>query len=86
MTKADNDVLSGIRTTADMLKRGAIVICPDCRDAIREFYEYRWDEKIGDRDVPVKRFDHAMDEIRYFAVSVAKRETDEGFAMWVDRR
>ena len=86
VTKADNDVLSGIRTTADMLKRGAIVICPDCRDAIREFYEYRWDEKIGDRDVPVKKFDHAMDEIRYFAVSVAKRETDEGFAMWVDRR
>ena len=33
-----------------------------------------------------ERFDHAMDEIRYFAVSVAKRETDEGFAMWVDRR
>ncbi len=84
--KADNDVISGIRTTADLLKSGGIVICRDCRDAIREFYEYRWDEKKGDKDVPLKKFDHAMDEIRYFAAAVARKETDEGFAMWVDRR
>lgn len=84
--KADNDVISGIRTTANLLKSGEIVICRDCRDAIREFYEYRWDEKKDDRDVPIKKYDHAMDEIRYFAAAVAKKNTDEGFAMWVDRR
>ena len=35
--KADNEVLSGIRQTADALKQGKIVICPPCTDAIREF-------------------------------------------------
>lgn len=68
---ADNQVLSGIRVTADLLKRGQIVICTPCRDAIREFFLYCWDERAkGDR--VVKKFDHAMDEIRYFAVSLGK--------------
>jgi len=66
---ADNDVLGGIRVTADLLRRGKIVICEGCRDAVREFSLYCWDEKApGDR--VVKRFDHAMDDIRYFAMSV----------------
>lgn len=66
---ADNDVLSGIRTTASLLREGKLVICDSCPDAIREFSLYCWDENAkGDR--VVKRFDHAMDEIRYFAVSL----------------
>lgn len=66
---AENDVISGIRVTADLLRRGKIVICEGCRDAIREFGMYCWDEKArGDR--VVKEFDHAMDEIRYLAMSV----------------
>ena len=71
--KADNRVLSGIRVTAELLRQGKIVICSPCRDAIREFSLYRWDEKPG-RDAPVKEHDHAMDDIRYFAVSLAGRE------------
>lgn len=68
---ADNDVLSGIRTTASLLRQGRLVICAPCRDAIREFSLYCWDEKAkGDR--VVKKFDHAMDEIRYFAVSLGR--------------
>lgn len=31
--KADNEVLSGIRQTADALKQGKVVICPPCTDA-----------------------------------------------------
>lgn len=66
---ADNDVLSGIRTTASLLREGKLVICDSCPDAIREFSLYCWDENAkGDR--VVKKFDHAMDEIRYFAVSL----------------
>ncbi len=67
--KAHNDVLSGIRITADLLKAGKIVICAGCEDCIREFYLYSWDEKRQDRDAPVKLFDHAMDDMRYFAAS-----------------
>lgn len=68
--KADNDVLAGIRTTADLLRQGKLVICAPCADAIREFSLYCWDEKaVGDRVKKV--YDHAMDDIRYFAATVA---------------
>ena len=45
--KADNEVLSGIRRTADALKREEIVICEACEDAIREFGSYCWDLAAG---------------------------------------
>ena len=70
VTRAVNDVADGIRVTAELLRQGRIVICTPCRDAIREFSLYRWDDKPG-RDAPVKEHDHAMDDIRYFAVSLA---------------
>lgn len=80
---ADNDVLSGIRTTASLLRQGRLVICDSCPDAIREFSLYCWDERAKGDQV-VKRFDHAMDEIRYFAVSLG-REGDYIGAMSVER-
>ncbi len=80
---AENDVISGIRVTADLLRQGKIIICVPCRDAVREFSLYCWDQKaLGDR--VVKRFDHAMDEIRYFAMSVRRTEAYVG-AGWVER-
>ena len=72
--KADNEVLSGIRLTAQMLKAGRLVICSPCADAIREFSLYRWEEGEDGRDRVRKEHDHAMDEIRYFAATVAARE------------
>ncbi len=78
--KADNDVLSGIRLTADLLKSGKIVICRDCIDAIREFSLYSWDEKHEGRDAPIKQFDHAMDDIRYFASTIAAPSGGNCFA------
>ena len=83
--KADNDVLAGIRTTAELLRKGELVICAPCTDAIREFSLYCWDEKaVGDR---VKKLhDHAMDDIRYFAVSVAGAGDGSCFGgLWVER-
>lgn len=66
---ARNNVMEGIRVTADLLRQGKLVICTPCRDAIREFSLYCWDQRaVGDK--VVKRFDHAMDDIRYFAASV----------------
>ena len=73
--KAKNDVLSGIRLTATMLKAGIIKISDQCPDAIREFGLYRWDEK-GEVDRPVKENDHAMDDIRYFCATVLRRNPE----------
>ena len=86
--KANNDVLSGIRLTADALKEGRIVICTPCGDAIREFGSYCWDLSAGDRDRVRKEFDHAMDEIRYFVATVVAPEAGEDlfFAGYVERR
>ena len=85
--KADNQVLSGIRLTARLLKSGKLVICRGCRDAIREFGLYRWDEDSQGQDKVNKEHDHAMDEIRYFAATVAARAEAGGFyAGSVERR
>lgn len=84
--KANNDVLSGIRTTAQALKNGRIVICDPCTAAIQEFSSYCWDLKDGEKDQVKKQFDHAMDEIRYFVATVACTQTEEPFcAFFVER-
>lgn len=70
--KAKNDVMYGIRLTAMMLQAGVIRIGADCKDAIREFGLYHWDDK-GEVDKPVKENDHAMDDIRYFCATVMRR-------------
>lgn len=71
--KAANDVLPGIRTVASLLQRGRLKICRECRDAIREFGLYSWDDKATE-DRVVKDNDHAMDDIRYFAMTILRRE------------
>ena len=68
--KANNDVLSGIRATADALKAGRIRICTPCRDCLRELEEYVWDLRSGQRDQVKKEHDHAMDDMRYFVSTV----------------
>lgn len=73
--KARNEVLPGIRLTAAMLQAGVIKIGADCKDAIREFGLYRWDEK-GEVDKPIKENDHAMDDIRYFCSTIMRRDRE----------
>ena len=79
--RANNRVLDGIRTTAQALREGRIVICEGCAAAVREFGMYCWDWKAGG-DTVRKEHDHAMDEIRYFAMEVFAAETQEE-AFWV---
>lgn len=69
--KAKNDVLDGIRLTATLLKNGVIQINSGCKDAIREFGLYIWDEEAAE-DKPKKENDHAMDDIRYFCSTVIR--------------
>ena len=76
--KANNDVADGIRVTADLLRQRRIVLCNTCRDCLREMALYCWDEKAG-KDAPKKEHDHAMDEMRYFAMDLSGGEKG-GFA------
>ena len=78
VVKADNDVADGIRVTADLLRQRRIVLCRPCRDCLREMALYCWDERTG-RDAPRKEHDHAMDEMRYFAMDLVG-ERSGGFA------
>ena len=70
--KANNDVLSGIRITASLLKQGRLVICQDCQDCLREMALYRWSDQGGGHDAPRKEDDHAMDDMRYFAATIVE--------------
>nr|WP_325196909.1 PBSX family phage terminase large subunit [uncultured Oscillibacter sp.] len=85
VVRADNDVADGIRVTSDLLKKRRIVICRTCGDCLREMELYCWDERRG-RDAPRKENDHAMDDLRYFAMDAAKGERSGFAAVTVERR
>ena len=73
---ADNDVMNGIRTVSAFLKNGKIKIHESCENSIREFGLYRWDDKAREDQV-IKDNDHAMDDIRYMAMTVLKKAFKE---------
>ena len=84
--KADNDVLKGIRMTADALKNGRIVICRDCEDCLRELELYVWEERNAGQERVKKENDHAMDDMRYFVATMLGNARG-GFAVCsVERR
>ena len=79
--KAHNDVLSGIRMTADLLKNGKIVICQGCEDCLRELELYVWEARGAGQDRVKKENDHAMDDMRYFASTMLGGAEQGGFAV-----
>lgn len=82
--KAANDVLPGLRLTATLLRAGRLLIHESCVDTIREFGLYSWDEK-REVDKPLKVNDHAMDDIRYFCMTILRREL-RGIPEWRGER
>ena len=84
--KANNDVLAGIRLTADLLKSGKLVICRDCGDCLREMELYTWDPDSPGKDRVKKEHDHAMDDMRYFAATVLGRHNTGFTACSVSRK
>ena len=72
---ADNDVLNGIRKVASALFMRRLRVRRACKNMIKEFMSYLWDEKAAERGVeqPMKQFDHAMDAIRYLVNTLIKR-------------
>ena len=85
VVRADNAVSDGIRVAADFLQSGKMRICRTCKDCLREIGLYRWEER-GGRDAPRKEHDHAMDEMRYFAMDMAAEKDRGGFAAVVVER
>ena len=78
MVKADNDVITGIRNVSSALSENRLRFHESCRDIIREFHLYSWNEKTG-TDAPIKENDHAMDDMRYFVADMLKNDGDGGF-------
>lgn len=73
LRKANNAVLPGIRTVAALFRAGRLKIHKGCRDAIRELSLYSWDPQSPE-DRVIKEHDHAMDDIRYFAMTILRKE------------
>lgn len=73
---AKNDVLDGIRKTAEYLRQGNVKIHRSCVDSIAEFGLYRWDNKSTE-DKVLKENDHAMDEIRYFCNTILRAKINK---------
>lgn len=75
---AKNNVVDGIREVSTALKNNTIKICKTCKDSIREFSLYRWEDSYS-KDIPIKENDHAMDDIRYFVTTLMKKDSDDDF-------
>lgn len=65
---AQNEVLDGIRTVANLLAKKKIRIHKRCVRLASELQNYSWDTKAGEKgeDKPLKKHDHAPDALRYF--------------------
>ena len=67
--KVNKDLFSGISVVKSYLKtadgRSRLFIFKNCINLIREIKNYWW----GDDDVPLKKDDHCLDELRYYLMT-----------------
>jgi len=77
-TKVNKDLFAGIARVKSYLKdsngKPRIYIFENCVNLIKELKAYYWDEG----DVPKKKDDHALDELRYYIMS--KPEASKGIS------
>ena len=72
--KVNKDLYSGINVVKEYLSGVSgkrLYIFKSCVNLIRELKSYRW----GENDVPVKRDDHCLDELRYYLMSRPESNT-----------
>lgn len=65
VSKADNDVISGIREVNSCIHNGLIKVHRRNKEWLNEAQSYRWDDQSAE-DKVLKEFDHFMDAMRYF--------------------
>jgi len=65
--QADNEVLKGIETISSIIQNDLFRILSHCQNTIRELGAYTWDPKAQEKgeDKPIKKYDHALDALRY---------------------
>ena len=85
VVKASNDVLKGINLVSEALNKKLIKFSAECKNSIREFHLYCWNEKKS-YDSVKKENDHAMDDIRYFCCFVFKKNKNLFFAKSIARK
>lgn len=64
-TRVNKDLFSGINRVKRALSAKKLFIFRNCTNLIREMRGYWW----GKGDVPIKKDDHALDELRYYLMS-----------------
>jgi PBSX family phage terminase large subunit len=74
VTDAENSVIDGIRTVSSLLENDRLFVNSSCKNLLKEFSAYIWDEKAGRKgeDKPVKAWDHCQDALRYCLYSLLK--------------
>lgn len=85
VTAANNDVIGGISLVNKALTDKKILFHESCKDSIREFSLYCWndDNKV---DSVKKENDHAMDDIRYFVSTIVNSTQDDFFVISKERK
>ena len=67
--KVNKDLFAGISVVKSYLKtadgKNRLFIFKNCVNLIREIKSYWW----GDDDVPIKKDDHSLDELRYYLMT-----------------
>ncbi|MDY2880568.1 MAG: terminase family protein [Candidatus Borkfalkiaceae bacterium] len=66
--RVDKDLFAGIARVKEYFKEKKLFLFRGCDNLVRELKSYRW----GEGDVPRKRDDHCLDELRYFLMSRPK--------------
>ena len=73
--KVNKDMFSGINKVKSYLKDGEgkphLFIFKSCRNLIEEIKGYWW----GDNDLPAKKDDHCLDEMRYYLMNISKQSS-----------
>lgn len=82
VTDAENDVEEGIKTMANRLYMGLVIICTRVELFFDEVGMYAWDSKAQEKgeDKPIKKNDHCMDMVRYYLHTRIKRV--DHYAAW----
>ena len=68
-SNTDNSVKEGIENVSSVLNKNELFIHKDCKNTIKEFETYSWNEKKAMKtgyEEPLKENDHCMDFIRYY--------------------
>ncbi len=64
-TNVNKDLFTGINRVKSYFKNNKIFIFKTCVNMIREIKGYTW----GNNDLPIKRNDHSLDELRYYIMT-----------------